>query len=500
MTSHDPPDPPSGRPAGADGGILEQSAGTGACPSEPSPLRGSLPPGEWDGLSWRSARCPVRRHSGLRPTTDVRNSSSDTVARTLIQTGASGDIFVGTPPAPPRDGDQEADAALSAAVPVAQADPRRLGVHPAPAAPDGSRLSPYIRRDRDGELEQAVVAAKATGGAVLVVGDSAAGKSRSLLHALASNVPHRHLVAPPTGTALDTLAQRLTSTPYLSDSGVVVWLDDVDGFLEDDAAHLTETTLSLLTRGRTIVAMTLRTEYLDTHRSPVPPRTRAAPKPRRTVDLLRRLDPIVLERTWSAEETRRAAEHGDARLRAAAHTARNGVHGVAEYLAAGPHLVGVWRDANRCTDSGGHPRGRAVVAAAIDLARTGLGTGLSAELLRHTHTAYLHGAAALRPEGFDEALSWAQQVRIGASGLLVPADMDGGLWHPFDYLVASVHSPVPDEVRTRALAHHALEGNALGEAPSATCEHRAPLFEDGRPRRTVGAVGRGHRCSPRRTS
>ncbi|MDA2803386.1 hypothetical protein [Nocardiopsis suaedae] len=405
----------------------------------------------------------------------MRNSSSNTVAKTLIQAGAARDIFVGAHPPPPRDGDQEAEAALAAAVPVARADPRRLGVHPAPAGPDGSRISPYVRRDRDGEIEQAVVAAKATGGVVLMVGDSAAGKSRSLLHALASNMPHRHLVAPPPGTALDTLAQRLTSPPYLFDSGVVVWLDDVDRFLEDEAAHLTETTLSLLTRRRTVVAMTLRTEYLDTHRLPFSAQAHAAPRPRRTVDLLRRLDPIVLERTWSAEETERAAEHGDARLRGAAHTARHGVHGVAEHLAAGPLLLQVWRDANRCTGSGGHPRGRAVVAAAIDLTRTGLASGVSADLLRRTHGAYLQDAAALRPEGFDEALSWAQQVRLGASGLLVPADVDGGLWHPFDYLVESAQGPV------------------LDEAPMAACERRPHPCDDGRSLRAAGAARSGHR-------
>ncbi|MDA2809038.1 hypothetical protein O4J56_00140 [Nocardiopsis sp. RSe5-2] len=424
----------------------------------------------------------------------MRNSSSNNAATTLIQVGTSGDISVEARPEPPRGGDQAVDAALSAAVPVARADPRLLGVHPAPAGPGGSRLTPYIRRDRDGELEQAVAAAAATGGVVLVVGDSGAGKSRSLLHALASNVPHRRLVAPPTGTALDTLARRLVSPPSPFGSGVVVWLDDVDGFLEDEGAHLTEATLNLLTRGRTIVAMTLRTDYLDAHRALPPPPAHATPGPRRTVDLLRRLDPLLLERTWSAEETERAAGHGDPRLRTAAHTARHGVHGVAEYLAAGPLLVEIWQGANRCTDTGGHPRGRAVVSAAIDLYRTGLVSGLSPDLLRHTHTAYLHGAEALRPEGFDEALAWAQQVRLGASGLLVPADMDGGLWRPFDHLVASTHGPVPDEVRTRALVHALLEGNALDDAAPTACGRCPHPRHDSRSVRAAGTACGGHRC------
>lgn len=71
--------------------------------------------------------------------------------------------------------------------------------------------------------------------------------------------------------------------------------------------------------------------------------------------------------------------------------------------------------------------------------------------------------------------------------------MDGGLWRPFDHLTRTVQGPIPDEVRTRALAHALLEGNALDEGPPATGERRDPPFHEGGSRRTDGATDGGHR-------
>ncbi|WP_152520885.1 hypothetical protein [Nocardiopsis halophila] len=419
--------------------MLEASPGTVASgPHAPEARRadGMLPQGDGGGLTWRSARRPAGRHPG-RPLAEVRNRSADTSARTVLQAGTTGDVYVGAEPGRVRGAAHGVEAALATAVPVSLADPRALGVHPAPAAADGSRLAPYVDRDRDGDIRRAVGAADSGGGMVLVTGDSAAGKTRALLHALAAVAPRRLLVAPPRGTPLNVLAERIAASPGHCGPGVVVWLDGIDGFLDGDAARLTGTALDLFTRERAVLAATLRTEHLDAYR---------------TTGLLRRLDPVTLERPWSPGEVERAAAHGDPRLASAARCARRGVHGVAEYLAAGPFLHGLWRDADRCSANHGRPRGHALVAAAVDLVRAGAPAPFSTALLKRAHTVRLRGREALRPEGFAEALAWARRVRLGASGLLVPGDLDGRLWRPHDYLVDTAEGAVPDEVRRTAQA------------------------------------------------
>ncbi|MFW5420949.1 hypothetical protein J0910_30480 [Nocardiopsis sp. CNT-189] len=62
-------------------------------------------------------------------------------------------------------------------------------------------------------------AAARSGGAVLVVGDSTAGKSRALRHALNSVAGQRWLLAPPPGTDLGTLAE------HISTSGATLHVD-----------------------------------------------------------------------------------------------------------------------------------------------------------------------------------------------------------------------------------------------------------------------------------
>jgi hypothetical protein len=77
--------------------------------------------------------------------------------------------------------------------------------------------------------------------------------------------------------------------------------------------------------------------------------------------------------------------------------------GVAEYLAAGPQLLAEWRDA---WSPGQHPRGAALVAAAVDARRAGLHTPVAEALLRRLHEHYLteRGGSTLRPEPFEQPL------------------------------------------------------------------------------------------------
>ncbi|GAA3763379.1 hypothetical protein HDA32_004639 [Spinactinospora alkalitolerans] len=381
---------------------------------------------------------------------------------------------------------------VASAVRVGQADPRELGVHAARPGSDGSALPPYVARDVDAELEQHLTRAASGGRPVLVAGDSTAGKSRAALQALKNALPGRRLIAPSPSTDLHALAARLTAPP-LPEGGVVVWLDDLHRYLGLGRIGLTEDTLQALRRAGAAVVATMRSEFLDAYRPGALATTgqewlEVRSERDDTAALLKCFDTVEVDRVWSAGETDRAAAVGDERLDEA--VARHGVHGIAEYLAAGPDLLAEWRNARRSSTRGGHPRGHALVAAAVDLARTGLLAALTRQILQQAHRPYLAGAAALRPEPFDDALDWAQQVRLGVSSLLVPADGDQECWRAFDYLVEAATAPIPAPTWQTALACAAGDDERITIADNADeAGHRdtavavcEPLARDGHPR------------------
>jgi tetratricopeptide (TPR) repeat protein len=149
---------------------------------------------------------------------------------------------------------------------------------------------------------------------------------------------------------------------------------------------------------------------------------------------------LSLPRRWSGPELARARlQVNDHRIRSA--LALTGDFGLAELLADGPELAAEWRDAWR---AGGHPRGAALVAAAVDSRRAGLHDPVTADLLIQLADHYLdaRGGALLRPETAEDALDWAKRPARGASSLLMPtADKDCYL--AFDYLIDLPQTPVP---------------------------------------------------------
>ncbi len=93
--------------------------------------------------------------------------------------------------------------------------------------------------------------------------------------------------------------------------------------------------------------------------------------------------------------------------------------GLAELLADGPELARDWQNGWR---PGGHPRGAALVAAAVDCRRAGLSDPVPVELLADLAEHYLdaRGGDTLRPESLEDAWSWARKPARGASSLLMP--------------------------------------------------------------------------------
>jgi TPR repeat protein len=330
--------------------------------------------------------------------------------------------------------DAAAVAALGVWQPVRDTDPLGLGVHRARVGgADASTLPPYVRRDIDDQVRDRLRKAAVSGGLVLLTGDSTAGKSRTALEAARAVLPGHLLLAPPWGADLRVFRPPAGGPAY---DRHVLWLDDLEHYL--GPGGLEPSLLSALTDAGLVVLATLRDERYDTLREVADGEGGAGRMAaERGLRVLNMVEPVVVRRLWSDTELDRVAEVDDSRL-VEAH-ARHGVHGIAEYLAAGPELLGEWRRAERATTRGGHPRGAALVAAAVDLARIGLIGDLPETLLREVHERYLTalGGPALRPEPYAEAVTWATRIRYGVASLLMEGEEENTK-RPFDYLVDSV--------------------------------------------------------------
>ncbi|MGA5196608.1 trypsin-like peptidase domain-containing protein [Streptomyces exfoliatus] len=333
-------------------------------------------------------------------------------------------------------------------LPVADAHPVSFGVHRAPDAVGHPDVVQYVPRRVDAQVDARLEALAETGGMLLLTGDSAAGKSRALFEGMVRNLRDWSVCKPDPDADLSFL----TSSSG-SDHEKAVWLDDLHNYLRSDG--LTPSLLDRLVRRGTVVLATLRTEfhehYTDEEDGPSLSRGTGPRLPSSPGRVIRAAHHIPLDRIWTDDERRAASSREDPRIVAALNADR--AHGVAEYLAAGPQVLKRWKAASRVK---GNPRGAALVAAAVALARTGVGTALAPESLERLHAHFLDqaGGPALRPEGMEEAWDWASRIVLGVTSPLVPGR--GGTWKPFDYLVSdaarrSRPSELPGEVWDEAL-------------------------------------------------
>jgi tetratricopeptide (TPR) repeat protein len=286
-------------------------------------------------------------------------------------------------------------------------NPLEMGVHK--AAPGGSRVPPFVPRDRTPELEKALLA----GGFVLVVGDSTAGKTRLAYEAMRTCLPRHVCIRPRTPDALSAalaLARRRRHS--------IVWLDDLERYVT--AADW---------NGVAVLATIRANERDELASSPDRQRVRTGR------DVLSAITAeIRLDRMWSDDELARARATADERIALGVAAAPR--HGVAETIAAGPQLLQKWQDAQ-------DRRGAAIVAAAVDARLAGYYRPLSEDVLRTLHTTYL--PAAERLGSWEDALAWATRPVAATSSMLEP--VRGG-YLAFDYLVDAVHHtnfvvPVP---------------------------------------------------------
>ncbi|MEV7168414.1 hypothetical protein AB0O18_01850 [Streptomyces sp. NPDC093224] len=382
--------------------------------------------------------------------------------------------------------------------------PEQAGVHPAGAGRSGEPAPAYVRRDAEPRLREAL----GRSGFVLLVGESTAGTSRLAYEVARSLYPGHAFVRPLTRAALPA-AVRAAARRRRS----VLWLDDLDGFL--GAGGLTTALLAGVAAapGRRIVLATLRTQEFRRFHAREKGRLTGSDRDAWRIqrEVLERAEVVRLALQWSAAERHRAAAGRPYDPRIAEALLAGEGFGVAEVLAAGPELLAAWQEARV---PGAHPRGAAVVSAAVDCRRAGLRGPVGEDLLRTLHRPYLpaQGADPL-PEPFSDALDWAVHTapaadppspaghpaatghsaaagRAAARPAPAPAPSPGGLlagdrargYTAFGYLLTAPGAePVPDHLwrtlLTRVTAEQAYDLGLLAH-------------QEGHPRRAAEALTR----------
>jgi tetratricopeptide (TPR) repeat protein len=304
--------------------------------------------------------------------------------------------------------------------PVADVEPRQLGVSETLPIPGQPGIPPYVPRDCDEELE----AKLAHGGLVLILGERYAGKSYTAWQGVRSLDGHV-FYAPHHGEDLRDLLAALQGRT----GKYVVWLDELtDHFGE---GGLEPRLLGKLTGLGAVVLGTMNPDEYYRRR------TRTAPGDR----VVATARTVRLPREWTDAELRRLSQLDDPRAYPA--YMWSGKEGAASYFAVGHLLFDEWqREGTRAE----HPRGQMLVRAAVDLARCGVTGAVPVELLRQVQEQY----GTEEQESFDDALVWATTSLFGVSGLLVRGE-EADTWRAYGALVAEALrsddlEPVPDGV------------------------------------------------------
>lgn len=348
------------------------------------------------------------------------------------------------------------------------ADPVLLGVHPSVPSSDAlttsglfatnPRVPSYIARDVDATIRQLL------GRNVLVVllGDSATGKSRTAFEAMAAVLPDHVLVAP------DGRADIAAALEAVEGFGkCVLWLDDLERYIGTGGLTRAGLFRFLDRPGHRVAIATMRTlEYARVMEPPAGSRDDREFL-RDAHDVLQQANIVRLERVFSAAELDCASAIGsDLRIAEAVRHAHE--YGIAEYLAAGPALLQTWLNA---WSVGHHPRAAALIAAAVDARRAGLTRAIPRRLIENVHGGYLaaNGGDTLAPETVVDAWTWASAPRMTTVGLLTPAAEpapgDVERINVFDYLVDAVdHDRTPDNQVPEATLSAAIDYSDADEA------------------------------------
>lgn len=329
---------------------------------------------------------------------------------------------------------------------VSQTSLQQLGVHKA--------LTPvrYLRRDAEDE----VVVALETSAQVLILGNSMSGKTRLAAEVALERYADWPVVIPDVPTGLADL-MNAGATPRQS----VVWLDDLERYI-DDPKNLKSRWLEALVSGGNVILATMRETAYERFRP-------SGDLPSTQWQLLAE---FVLVRLVDDEEERRrlAIESGDA-------TAGEGIfrYGLGAYLGGGPLAVDAFQSARNA-----HPLAYALIRAAVDWRRSGIGEYIPQTTARSLVEAYLNRKElAENREELSDAIQWATSWKTGRDALRLLAPNEEG-WRVFDYVldyVSSERLPIPDGTWDAIVLADAPASNLTAAARTAFILMRTPQAE-----------------------
>jgi hypothetical protein len=274
-------------------------------------------------------------------------------------------------------------------------------------------LTAYARREHDDELSQAVKRAAAGANVIVVlVGGSSTGKTRACWEALRplrdQPLPWRlwHPISPSRPQSL------LDGLPVVGPR-TVIWLNEAQEYLspaggqgEQVAASLREV-LRTQARGPVLVLATLWPSYWDALlRRPTDGSPDLHPQARALLDG----HDITVASAFTDRQRQQLGAYGDPRLDMAARAASEGQ--VVQFLAGAPEQLARFRNAP--------PHARAMIYAAMDGRRMGLGAALPRAFLESAAPGYLTSTEwdQLIDDWPAQALDYAGEPCKGARGLL----------------------------------------------------------------------------------
>ena len=275
-------------------------------------------------------------------------------------------------------------------------------------------LPTYVDREIWPQLNVWAEEAAKDGGFLVLVGDSAVGKTRLLYELALAKFPKLFVVAPTLGDAsvVNALAEADFPLPPL-----LIWLDEFHRFLAgrylpEGGVALQASALERLLKAPTPVV--LLGAYWPGHSQYFRALSRgslAEPEPQNPVAYQIVSNPRLVELrldSFSQNERRRAAilASQDSRL---ADAIADPDYNVTEALAGAPRIMGLYRGATMT--------GRALLPAAIDARRIGYQWSFTKEMLQTASAGYLRPAET-NSSWFEEAFRTALRVDRGASALI----------------------------------------------------------------------------------
>ena len=297
-------------------------------------------------------------------------------------------------------------------------DPFALEVHrpvqSEDAQPGLPELPAYVPREHDRVLAEVVrAAADGSSSVAVLVGGSSTGKTRACWEAVAllrdEDLPWQlwHPIDP---TRPDAALRALSAIG----SRTVVWLNEAQLYLDVTEARLGERVAAGLrellrdpARAPVLVLATLWPEFWD--RLTAPPAAGDADPHAQARELLAGRD-ITVPAAFTKAQLRRLSQAEDARLTQAAAGAQDGQ--VIQFLAGTPELLARYRNAP--------PAAAALIHAAMDARRLGMGIGLPHAFLTAAAPGYLTDTEwdALGEDWLEQALAYAAAWCKGVRGPL----------------------------------------------------------------------------------